>query len=251
MNLTPEQLGAPVDLGAIPGMTAPTRTSDPRAMRRDMPSGKTQYRTSAAGAIDWLYGLSTEEVEALQKQMWSAGYFTEIGYDANSDQMTMTDSSYEPGYANNPETRLAWYKVVTDAIATNTPVEKILADKQAEFKQREQRVRDQVMQQRQASFEKELGSTRAAADKIAVDTLGRRLSTEEYVRVRQYLRDLQQPRMDDVAGRETADWMASAPDVGYTEEEFTQGVSDVLAEPRRENTNMNNWQRINKSLGID
>jgi CRISPR/Cas system type I-B associated protein Csh2 (Cas7 group RAMP superfamily) len=251
MSLTPEQLAAPVDVGAIAGMNAPTRSSDSRLNRRDMPSGRTQYRTSAAGAIDWMFGLSSEEVETLQKQLWNAGYFTTVEYNPQTDQMTMTDTSYEPGYANNPDTRLAWYKAVTDAVSTNRSIEQVLADKQTEFKQREQRVRDQVMQQRQASFEKELGSTRAAADKIAVDTLGRRLSTEEYVRMRQYLRDLQQPRMDDVAGRETADWMASAPDVGYTEEEFSQGVSDVLAEPRREYTNSNNWARINKSLGID
>ena len=250
-QLTPEQMAEPVDMGRVPGLTQPTRSSDPRVKSRALPSGTTQNMTSIGGAMDWMYGLSKQEVQQLQQQLENAGYFTLVQYDAQTDQMTWTDVKYEQGYAADSATRAAWYRAISDAKAEGKSISDTLVAKRGEFAARETSAREQMMQARQAEFDKQLGSTRGAADKIAIDTLGRRLTTEEYVRVRQYLRDLQTTRADDLAGRETGDWMSSAPTTGYTEDEFSQGVADVIAEPSRANTNLNNWQRINKSLGID
>ena len=250
-QLTPEQMATPIDVGNIPGTTRPIRTSDPRVKSQALPSGRTMNRTTIGGAMDWMYGLSNQEVLQLQQQLENAGYYTLVQYDVESDQMTWTDVKYEQGYAGDQATRAAWYRAISDAKAEGKSISDTLVAKRGEFASREQTVRQQMIQARQSEFDKQLGSTRGAADKIAIDTLGRRLTSEEYVRVRQYLRELQTTRVDDLAGSETGDWMSSAPTTGYTQDEFSQGVADVIAEPSRENTNLNNWQRINKSLGID
>jgi hypothetical protein len=250
-QLTPEQMATPIDVGNIPGMERPTRTSDPRVNSRDLPSGRTMNRTTIGGAMDWMYGLSNQEVLQLQQQLENAGYYTLVQYDAESDQMTWTDVKYEQGYAGDQATRAAWYRAISDAKAEGKSISDTLVAKRGEFASREQTVRQQMVQARQSEFDKQLGSSRVAADKMAIDTLGRRLTSEEYVRVRQYLRELQTSRVDDLAGSETGDWMSSAPMTGYTQDEFSQGVTDVLMPEVEGRMGMSTNRQMKKWLGMD
>lgn len=247
----PDLAGQPIDMGSLPGVFTNAPDGQPRASQRELPNGRVIGRTTIGGALDWTYGLNEQEVTSLQSMLANAGYMTDMHYDAQNDRWIMQDMQYEEGYANDPVFQQAWRTALQEAKANKSSVGAWLMRKTGEFKQREEALRTRLTEERVTSFQSALNSTKAAADRMAIDTLGRRLTADEYVQVREYLRGLQKDRINEVGGRELQPWMSEAPMAGFTQAELEQSVGDVAEPVLRADANLNAWQKISKSLGLN
>ena len=215
--------------------------------------GRSIGRTTVGGALDWMFGLDETQVATMQSLLANAGYMTDLKYSPETDQWIMQDMRYEEGYANDPVTRQALLLAVNDAFSQGNgmSMRQWLSKKTIEFKQREDSMRTRLTEQRLTTFNESLGDVRAVADRLAMETVGRRLNPQEFVEVRQYLRSLQSERVDDPFTQTPAAWMQSDPQRGFTQDELTMQVQDVV-EPevlRRQNMSMN--YQMKKWLEMD
>ena len=247
----PDLLASPMDVGNIPGVFTNAPSGQPRVTQRELPSGKVIGRTTVGGALDWVYGLNEQEVSTLQALVASAGYMTDMHYDPQTDQTILQDYSYEDGYANDAVFQQAWRTAVMEAKANQVPLGQWLTRKTAEFKQREDSFRKRLTEERIGTFNSALTDVRTAADRLAMDTVGRRLKPEEFVQVRQYLRSLQQERIDDPYTNTPDDWMKSDPQRGFTQDELTGQVSSVLEPEMMRSRQVEADRQLRSWLGMD
>ena len=247
----PDLLASPMDVGNIPGVFTNAPSGQPRVTQRELPSGKVIGRTTVGGALDWVYGLNEQEVSTLQALVASAGYMTDMHYDPQTDQTILQDYSYEDGYANDAVFQQAWRTAVMEAKANQVPLGQWLTRKTAEFKQREDSFRKRLTEERIGTFNSALTDVRTAADRLAMDTVGRRLRPEEFVQVRQYLRSLQQERIDDPYTNTPDDWMKSDPQRGFTQDELTGQVSSVLEPEMMRSRQVEADRQLRSWLGMD
>jgi hypothetical protein len=249
----PQLQDAPISAGNLPGVFTSAPGGVGRVSQRELPSGKIIGRTTVGGMLDWAFGLNENEVSNLQSLLANAGYMTDMRYDAQTDQWVMQDMQYEDGYANDPVFQQAMVMAVRDTYAQGNgmSVSRWLEQKTVEFKQREDVMRTRLTEERMTKFQDALSSTQAAADRMALDTLGRRLTPDEYVQVRQYLRELQTGRVDDAYGVNAEPWMSEAPTKGFTQAEFEQGVTDVMMPEIEGRMGMSTNRQMKKWLGID
>jgi hypothetical protein len=215
--------------------------------------GRSIGRTTVGGALDWMFSLDEREVATMQSLLANAGYMTDMRYDAEGDRWIMRDLSYEDGYANDPVTRQAWQMAISDAFSQGNgkSMRDWLQTKTVEFKQREDALRTRLTEERVGSFNQALGDVRAVADRLAIETVGRRLNPEEFVQVRQYLRSLQSGRADDAAGAVLEPWMSSDPQRGFTEDELSSQVMKVVEPEMEQSAAMSANRQLKKWLDID
>ncbi len=247
----PDLAGQPIDMGSLPGVFTNAPNGRPRASQRELPNGRVIGRTTIGGALDWTYGLNKQEVTSLQSMLANAGYMTDMRYDAENDRWIMQDMQYEEGYANDPVFQTAWKMALQDAKANESSVGAWLTRKTSEFKQREEALRRRLTEERLGAFNSALTDVRAAADRLAMETVGRRLKPEEYVQVRQYLRSLQSDRADDTAGSTAEPWMTSDPKRGFTQDELAMQVQDVVEPEVMQRQGMSMNYQMKKWLGMD
>ena len=247
----PDLLASLMDVGNIPGVFTNAPSGQPRVTQRELPSGKVIGRTTVGGALDWVYGLNEQEVSTLQALVASAGYMTDMHYDPQTDQTILQDYSYEDGYANDAVFQQAWRTAVMEAKANQVPLGQWLTRKTVEFKQREDSFRKRLTEERIGTFNSALTDVRTAADRLAMDTVGRRLKPEEFVQVRQYLRSLQQERIDDPYTNTPDDWMKSDPQRGFTQDELTGQVSSVLEPEMMRSRQVEADRQLRSWLGMD
>lgn len=222
--------------GQIP-MSTPTQ---------QMPAGVTgrSGQVNAKQALDFLYSLSAQEVEQLQDRMRAAGYFTQMGYDQDSGQQIMAEITYEPGYSDDPATSAAWQQVLVDAAGEGRAVDELLRNKSMDFERRRQNIVESTTQQRTQQFAGSLRNVREMADEFAIETLGRRLTVDEFVGVRDYVRKLQGERAGQIAGRELEPWMAEAPEMGVTQQELGEQVVSTLRQSELDRPGGSIWTRL-------
>ena len=215
--------------------------------------GRSIGRTTVGGALDWMFSLDETEVATMQSLLANAGYMTDMRYDAEGDRWIMRDLSYEDGYANDAVTRQAWQMAISDAYSQGNgkSMREWLQTKTVEFKQREDALRTRLTEERIGSFNQALGDVRAVADRLAIETVGRRLNPEEFVQVRQYLRSLQSGRADDAAGAVLEPWMSSDPQRGFTEDELSSQVMKVVEPEMEQSAAMSANRQLKKWLDID
>lgn len=215
--------------------------------------GRSIGRTTVGGALDWMFGLDEREVATMQALLANAGYMTDMRYDAEGDRWIMRDLSYEEGYANDAVTRQAWQMAISDAFSQGSgkSMREWLQTKTIEFKQREDALRTRLTEERVGSFNQALGDVRAVADRLAIETVGRRLEPQEFVQVRQYLRSLQSGRADDAADAVLEPWMSSDPQRGFTEDELSSQVMKVVEPEMEQSAAMSANRQLKKWLGID
>jgi hypothetical protein len=228
--------------GQIP-MSTPTQ---------QMPAGVTgrSGQVNAKQALDFLYSLSAQEVEQLQDRMRAAGYFTQMGYDQDSGQQIMAEITYEPGYTDDPATSAAWQQVLVDAAGEGRAVDELLRNKSMDFERRRQNMVESTTQQRTQQFAGSLRNVREMADEFAIETLGRRLTVDEFVGVRDYVRKLQGERAGQIAGRELEPWMAEAPEMGFTERELGEQVVETLGQSELDRPGGSIWTRLQEKYGF-
>ena len=226
---------------AVTGAQMPT--SVPSSV---MPPGVTGRSgiVNAKQAADFLYSLSPQEVEQLQDRMRAAGYFTEIGFDQNTGQQAIVDVPFEAGYSDDQATSSAWIKVIADSLGEQRSVDELLRNKSMDFERRRQSIVQDVRAQRTTAFAGALSNVRDMADQFAIETLGRRLSPEEFVDVRQYVRTLQNRRVGQIAGNVMEPWMEEAPTMGFTEKELMGSVREQLVETEMAEPGGNIWSRL-------
>jgi hypothetical protein len=243
----PDMADQAISAGNLPGARASMPGGGPRVSYRGAAKDITG-RSTIGRMLDWAYGLEEDDVSRLQSLLFDAGYMTDMKYDPQADQWIMQDMQYEDGYANDPVFQQAWMMAIRDTYAqgNGATVAEFLGRKTTEFKQREQAMRTRLTEERMMSFNESLGDVRAVADRLAMDTVGRRLNPEEFVQVRQYLRSLQTERADDWTGPKPDAWMEQAPEAGFTTGELEQQVSDVLVESSWDEPGANYMSRLRR-----
>lgn len=162
---------------------------------------------SAIDALDWIHTLRDDEVESLQGQLARAGYFERLGMQP------------ELGYVDDDATNQAWKLALNESVKRGIGVPELLQQQIDEFAARR---RDQM-----TKFN--VTDTRLAANQIAIDAIGRSLTSEEFTKVRGFLVSLQNERRDQILGVADADlsWRRDGMDMqtGFDETDIEQAVA--------------------------
>ena len=162
---------------------------------------------SAIDALDWIHTLRDDEVESLQGQLARAGYFERLGMQP------------ELGYVDDDATNQAWKLALNESVKRGIGVPELLQQQIDEFAARR---RDQM-----TKFN--VTDTRLAANQIAIDAIGRSLTSEEFTKVRGFLVSLQNERRDQILGVAGTDlsWRRDGMDMqtGFDETDIEQAVA--------------------------
>lgn len=197
----------------------------------------THKKMSLTSALDLPNTLTYEQLAGLQTKLAAAGYFDRVG------------QTFVEGEATDPATQKAWELALIDAYRSpNTGVVQLLAKKGAEY-------RDIARKRNLAAaapFDSDV--VRASADSMAQELIGRRLTAEEYTRVRGSLLQLRKERLgNQVTGLDNTSWKgdATTAQYGFNGDDINARIQREFGGEARAQGSWDAGQALYKSWGMD
>lgn len=183
-------------------------------------------------ALDYIHTLNETEVERMQQALAAGGYYEGI----------QGLTKYDKGNAFDDATEIAWQRALTDSVKQGVAVPDLLKQKAVSY-------RDEQLKQF-AAFS--TTSTRQAANRIAVDAIGRELTADEYGQMRTYLMSLRDQRAQAVPGVDDMSWQnTETATTGYSQDEIASKVQDIVDPEVASSNSWNAGQKLFQFMGVD
>jgi len=171
-------------------------------------------------AMDYLRTLSPSEVKDMQKKLAMAGYYDRVVQNAEGGMANAVP--IEEGYAFDPATQAAWRLLLTDSVKENQPVWKILGQKAPTY--REERRKKQLS----GLAEIDNDMVGMAANDYAQSIIGRGLTNQEQIMLRDYLYSLREERAGFVVGADDNTADQNLPnEMGFTQGDIEEHLADT------------------------
>ena len=223
--------------GFVPFTTGETMT---------LPSGEQWTRKfNALDAASWIHDLPEDQVIKIQHSLEAAGYF-----DSNDGQL-----AYDEGYSQDKVTRDAWKKALFDAATSRKPMPEFLAERAKARGDRRREQRQALQTEAKATWQStdSFRGLREQADAYALEVLGRRLRTEEYKGVRDYIVGLQKDRISTLGDEEGDESWQNDESLarGFNTAELQRGVNRGTASEQASQAGFDFMQKINDKFGVE
>jgi len=190
---------------------APTAFMEEAAVPAAPGLGATGTALTPNNALTWLKGLNEEEIISLQRNLQGGGYYQMIGQGVAGPELW--------GDTHDEATARAFGLAYTDAVAKGQPMSQVM-------RERQQRYKNVDAATRFGQFE--VSQVRQYTDQVAVEMIGRKLTTPEFSQVARYLRSLRNERAGTLPGQE-ADWMTDRGlDDGFTQLDIDAAINQQV-----------------------